>query len=234
MARRHRPSGTRPCGSVRDVMQHVIDPIVTFCTNLIGHWGLPAVFVLMLLESACIPIPSEATMPFAGFAVSQGHLEPDRASSWRAWPATSSVRSIAYAVGYYGGRPFVERYGRYVLLRPHHLDLAERFFARYGPITVFVGARRAHRAHLHLAARRLRPHAVLEVHRLHRAGLHPLGRYCSATWARSWAATGRRSGRCCTTSTTPSSWPSSLSWSGRRCAAARGRPGAAGDAAGGA
>ena len=53
-------------------MQHVIDPIVTFCTTLIGNWGLPAVFVLMLLESACIPIPSEAIMPFAGFAVSQG------------------------------------------------------------------------------------------------------------------------------------------------------------------
>ncbi len=117
-------------------MQHIIDPIVTFCTNLIGQWGLPAVFVLMLLESACIPIPSEATMPFAGFAVSQGHLSlfgivvagvaGNLCGSW-----------ISYAVGYYGGRPFVERYGRYVLLRPHHLVLAERFFARYGPITVF-------------------------------------------------------------------------------------------------
>ena len=55
-------------------MLHIIDPIVTFCTNLIGQWGLPAVFVLMLLESACVPIPSEAIMPFAGFAVSEGHL----------------------------------------------------------------------------------------------------------------------------------------------------------------
>jgi membrane protein DedA with SNARE-associated domain len=118
-------------------MQHIIDPIVTFCTNLIGHWGLPAVFVLMLLESACIPIPSEATMPFAGFAVSQGHM------SLIGIVVAGVVGNlcgslIAYAVGYYGGRPFVERYGRYVLLRPHHLDLAERFFARYGPITVFV------------------------------------------------------------------------------------------------
>ena len=118
-------------------MQHIIDPIVTFCTNLIGQWGLPAVFVLMLLESACIPVPSEAIMPFAGFAVSQGHMSllgivvagvaGNLCGSW-----------ISYAVGYYGGRPFVERYGRYVLLRPHHLVLAEHFFARYGPITVFV------------------------------------------------------------------------------------------------
>jgi len=117
-------------------MQHIIDPIVTFCTNLIGQWGLPAVFVLMLLESACIPIPSEAIMPFAGFAVSQGHMSllgivvagvvGNLCGSW-----------ISYGVGYYGGRPFVERYGRYVLLRMHHLVLAERFFARYGPITVF-------------------------------------------------------------------------------------------------
>ncbi|MGZ4199272.1 MAG: DedA family protein [Thermoleophilia bacterium] len=118
-------------------MQHIIDPIVTFCTNLIGQWGLPAVFILMLLESACIPIPSEATMPFAGFAVSQGHLSLFGIVA--AGVAGNLVGSwIAYAVGFYGGRPFVERYGRYVLLRPHHLILAERFFARYGPITVFV------------------------------------------------------------------------------------------------
>ncbi len=117
-------------------MQHIIDPIVTFCTSLIGHWGLPAVFVLMLLESACIPIPSEAIMPFAGFAVSQGNLS--LAGIVVAGVAGNLFGAcISYAVGYYGGRPFVERYGRYVLLRMHHLVWAERFFARYGPITVF-------------------------------------------------------------------------------------------------
>jgi len=117
-------------------MQHVIDPIVTFCTTLIGNWGLPAVFVLMLLESACIPIPSEAIMPFAGFAVSQGTLTLfGIVAAGVAGNLCGSA--ISYAVGYYGGRPFVERYGRYVFLRMHHLVLAERFFARYGPITVF-------------------------------------------------------------------------------------------------
>ena len=117
-------------------MQHIIDPIVTFCTNLIGNWGLPAVFVLMLLESACIPIPSEAIMPFAGFAVSQGHMS--LFGIVVAGVAGNLCGScISYAVGYYGGRPFVERYGRYVFLRMHHLVLAERFFSRYGPITVF-------------------------------------------------------------------------------------------------
>jgi len=117
-------------------MQHIIDPIVTFCTSLIGHWGLPAVFVLMLLESACIPIPSEAIMPFAGFAVSQGNLS--LVGIVVAGVAGNLCGAcISHAVGYYGGRPFVERYGRYVLLRMHHLVWAERFFARYGPITVF-------------------------------------------------------------------------------------------------
>ncbi|HMK92802.1 MAG TPA: DedA family protein [Thermoleophilia bacterium] len=119
-------------------MQHIIDPLVTFCTNLIGDWGLPAVFVLMLLESACIPIPSEATMPFAGFAVSQGHLT--LLGIVVAGVAGNLVGSwIAYAVGYYGGEPFVDRYGKYVLLRRHHLEVSKRWFDRWGPPVVFFG-----------------------------------------------------------------------------------------------
>lgn len=75
-------------------------------------------------------------MPFAGFAVSQGNLS--LAGIVVAGVAGNLCGAcISYAVGYYGGRPFVERYGRYVLLRMHHLVWAERFFARYGPITVF-------------------------------------------------------------------------------------------------
>jgi membrane protein DedA with SNARE-associated domain len=119
-------------------MQSVINSIVEWATQLIGAWGLPAVFLLMLLESACIPVPSEAIMPFAGFAVSEGTLSfvgivaagvaGNLAGSW-----------IAYAVGYYGGRPFVDRWGRYVLLRPHHLDVAQHWFDRYGAPVVFFG-----------------------------------------------------------------------------------------------
>ena len=117
-------------------MSHVVNSLVTFCTDLIGDWGLPAVFLLMLLESACIPVPSEAIMLFAGFAVSEHQMSLFGAvtvgvlgnivGSW-----------IAYWVGRYGGRPFVDRYGKYVLLRHHHLELAEHWFARYGPATVF-------------------------------------------------------------------------------------------------
>jgi membrane protein DedA with SNARE-associated domain len=114
----------------------IINTVVEWATTLIGDWGLSAVFFLMLLESACIPVPSEAIMPFAGFAVSEGTMTllgitvagvlGNLVGSW-----------IAYAVGLYGGRPFIDKYGKYVLLRHHHVELAERWFARYGPIAVF-------------------------------------------------------------------------------------------------
>jgi membrane protein DedA with SNARE-associated domain len=119
-------------------MQSIINDVVQWATHLIGSWGLPAVFLLMLLESACIPVPSEAIMPFAGFAVSQHHLT--FAGILIAGVAGNLVGSwIAYAVGYYGGRPFVDRWGRYVLLRPHHLDTSQRWFDRYGAPVVFFG-----------------------------------------------------------------------------------------------
>ena len=119
-------------------MQSIINDVVQWATHLIGSWGLPAVFLLMLLESACIPIPSEAIMPFAGFAVSEGTLS--FVGIVIAGVAGNLVGSwIAYAVGYYGGRPFVERWGKYVLLRPHHLETAQRWFDRYGAPVVFFG-----------------------------------------------------------------------------------------------
>ena len=117
-------------------MQSIIDIVVQWATGLIGDWGLPAVFLLMLLESACIPVPSEAIMPFAGFAVSEGSMTllgitvagvlGNLIGSW-----------IAYWIGLYGGRPFIDKYGKYVLLRHHHVELAERWFAKYGPLAVF-------------------------------------------------------------------------------------------------
>ena len=119
-------------------MHSVTNSVVQWATQLIGSWGLPAVFLLMLLESACIPVPSEAIMPFAGFAVSEGKL--GFAGIVVAGVAGNLVGSwIAYAVGYYGGRPFVDRWGRYVLLRPRHLDSAQHWFDRYGAPAVFFG-----------------------------------------------------------------------------------------------
>ena len=117
-------------------MTSVIDIVVQWATGLIGDWGLPAVFLLMLLESACVPVPSEAIMPFAGFAVSEGRMS--LASITAAGVLGNVVGSwLAYWAGRYGGRPFIDRYGRYVLLRRHHVELAERWFERYGTAAVF-------------------------------------------------------------------------------------------------
>jgi membrane protein DedA with SNARE-associated domain len=117
-------------------MNSVTGPVVEWAANLIASWGWPGVFFLMVLESACIPIPSEAIMPFAGFAASQGKM-----SLWgaiAAGVAGNLVGSwIAYAVGLYGGRPFVEHWGKYVLLSTHKLDVAERWFGKYGAPAVF-------------------------------------------------------------------------------------------------
>lgn len=99
-----------------------------------GVWGL--VF-LMGIESACIPLPSEIIMPFAGYLVYKGEFN--------LWTATFAGSLgcvvggwVAYAAGYYGGRPFVEKYGKYILFNPHDLVIAEKLFAKHGEIIAFV------------------------------------------------------------------------------------------------
>jgi membrane protein DedA with SNARE-associated domain len=114
----------------------ITDPLVQFATDVIDKLGLPGIFVLMLAESACIPIPSEATMLFAGFNVANGHwsllevtavgVVANLVGSW-----------IAYAVGYYGRVDVLERHGRALHVKPSHLQWADRWFERYGDVTVF-------------------------------------------------------------------------------------------------
>jgi membrane protein DedA with SNARE-associated domain len=119
------------------IMQTIITDVVAWCTHIIAVFGLPGIFALMLLESACIPIPAEATMLFAGFAVSQGKLS--LAAAIAVGVAGNVVGAwLVYYVGLYGGRPFVDRYGSYFLLRHEHIALTERWFTRYGPISVSV------------------------------------------------------------------------------------------------
>ena len=104
--------------------------------NALTHYGLLIVFVTMVAESACIPIPSEVVVPYGGFLAAQGHTH-----LWMvivvATVANLVGSSIAYAVGRYGGRALFVRYGRYVGVSAHHLDKADRWFVRYGPVTVF-------------------------------------------------------------------------------------------------
>lgn len=99
--------------------------------------GYLAVFVLMALESACIPIPSEVTMLFAGFLVSRGEI--DFLAVSLVGTAANLVGSwAAYAVGRTGGRRVLERFGRYLLIRAHEIERAEEWFDRHGETAVFV------------------------------------------------------------------------------------------------
>jgi membrane protein DedA with SNARE-associated domain len=106
-------------------------------STLVEHYGLADVFVLSLLESACIPFPSEFVVPPAGFLAYQHSL-----SFWNVVAAATLANVagswIAYLVGQTGGRAFIQRYGRYILLNEHHLAWAEAWFARRGEVTVFV------------------------------------------------------------------------------------------------
>ena len=107
-------------------------------------FGYLGVLVAMAIESAAIPIPSELILPFAGFSVARAIPEPLTGAPWSYWGAVTAgvigntIGSlVAYAVGAYGGRPLLERYGRYVLISMHDLDAADRHFRRWGDATVF-------------------------------------------------------------------------------------------------
>jgi membrane protein DedA with SNARE-associated domain len=114
----------------------ITDPLVQFATDVVDKLGLPGVFVLMLFESACIPIPSEATMLFAGFNVSDG--EYSLVAAVTVGVAANVVGSwIAYAIGYYGRIDILEKHGKKLHIKPSHLAWADRWFERYGDATVF-------------------------------------------------------------------------------------------------
>ena len=118
------------------VIASLTDPIVELATSVVADLGLLGIFVLMALESACIPIPSEATMLFAGFNVSKGSyslvvvtLVGSFANLTGSW--------LAYAIGYYGRVDVLEKHGRKLHIRPEHLRAADRWFERHGDATVF-------------------------------------------------------------------------------------------------
>jgi membrane protein DedA with SNARE-associated domain len=118
------------------VTASVTDGLVDFAVRVIDDLGLPGIFVLMLFESACIPIPSEATFLFAGFNVYNGEY------SLLAVVATGVTANVvgswlAYAVGYFGRTDLLERHGRKLHIKPSHLQWADRWFERYGSAAVF-------------------------------------------------------------------------------------------------
>jgi membrane protein DedA with SNARE-associated domain len=114
----------------------ITDRLVDFAVNVVGDLGLAGIFVLMLPESACIPIPSEATMLFAGFNVAEGKYSLFAAVSVGVI-ANVLGSWIAYAVGYFGRIDVLEKHGKKLHIKPEHLAWADRWFERYGDATVF-------------------------------------------------------------------------------------------------
>ena len=118
--------------------ERILPYLIHFVTQVIGSMGYAGIVALMGIESACVPLPSEIIMPFAGYLVYTGRFS-------LFWAATAgaigcNVGSVlAYWIGAAGGRPLVERYGRWVLMSHHDLDRMTRFFEKYGTITVLVG-----------------------------------------------------------------------------------------------
>jgi membrane protein DedA with SNARE-associated domain len=123
------------------VLASVTESLVNIAWHFVRDAGYPAIFVLMAADSACIPIPSEATMMFAGFAVAspgQAHHHLTLILIIVAGVLGNVVGSaIAWAVGYGGRIELVERHGRLLHLKPSHLAWADRWFSRYGSAAVF-------------------------------------------------------------------------------------------------
>src|SRR5690349_22226973 len=116
--------------------EKILAVLFAFISKIIAATGYAGIALLMAIESACIPLPSELIMPFAGYLVFQGTFK-------LLWVATVGAIGcnlgslVAYEIGFYGGRPLVERYGRWILMGRRELDWADRFFARWGYLAVF-------------------------------------------------------------------------------------------------
>lgn len=110
--------------------------ISSFVISVVSSIGYGGIFFLMALESACIPIPSEIIMPFSGFLV----FEEKFSFLWVVfWGTIGNLAGsvAAYLVGFYGSRPLIEKYGKFILISRHELELADRWFLKYGGISVF-------------------------------------------------------------------------------------------------
>jgi len=117
--------------------EKVLALIFVFIKSVIGATGYGGLVILMAIESACIPLPSELIMPFAGYLVYEGSMK-------LFWVATAGAIGcnlgslVAYEIGFYGGRPLVEKYGRWILLSRRELNWADHFFQRWGYLAVFI------------------------------------------------------------------------------------------------
>lgn len=111
--------------------------LTVYITDFISQIGYAGIILLMTLESACMPVPSEIVMTFSGFAAQRGEL-----NFWLVGLAGAigclAGSVLSYYVGYYGGRPILEKYGKYILIKKHELDMADTWFEKYGYKAVFI------------------------------------------------------------------------------------------------
>ena len=113
--------------------------LAAFVEAVISSMGYGGIALLMGIESACIPLPSEVIMPFSGFLVYTGRFSSLWLVATLGAIGCNLGSVLAYEVGAYGGRPLIEKYGRYILLNKHDLDVADRLFAKWGSMMVFIG-----------------------------------------------------------------------------------------------
>ena len=119
------------------MVESLVKYLAGFIIAGISAMGYSGIVLMMAIESACIPLPSEIIMPFSGYLVFTGQF--GLIGTAVAGAAGCVVGSVAaYFAGVYGGRPFLLKYGRYVLITPKELDTADRFFARYGDAAIFI------------------------------------------------------------------------------------------------
>jgi len=119
------------------MIDRLLSGISAWIVAMIAALGYGGIVLMMAIESACIPLPSEVTMPFSGYLVTTGRFSLNLVAI--AGAVGCLIGSYAaYYVGASGGRWFLERYGRYLLIAPHELEIADRFFARWGSAAVFV------------------------------------------------------------------------------------------------
>lgn len=120
------------------MLERIIAPVAAFIIATISALGYGGIVLLMAIESACIPLPSEVIMPFSGYLVSTGRFNLALVATAGA-VGCNLGSTIAYAIGHFGGRRLVERWGRIVLMGERELRAVDWFFERFGGPAVFVG-----------------------------------------------------------------------------------------------
>jgi len=118
------------------MIEHILNFLASIVIAIISAGGYLGIVIAMAIESACIPLPSEVIMPFSGYLVTTGEFTLIGITLAGAFGnVVGSV--IAYWVGVYGGRPFIEKYGKYILMREKDIEWADKWFAKYGQYIVF-------------------------------------------------------------------------------------------------